>query len=178
MTTRPLRVALLAGFVAVPGCGGGPPESLAGFALGHDQAQTMEIARSLGGFQCRLRSSRPKLTVCEGPVDEGIVGVVVRDDTVVSVSLRLEPAPDDRPRRVIRRFARPFGDPVWRDRPYPPLELPPRGYHTLWVDDDTARAIALVCDGEQLTPPCTAELTPISPAGLEARLDTLMGIRR
>ena len=178
MVARGLRLVLLAGLVPVLGCGGEPPDTLAGFALGLTQAQVMDAARSEGGFRCRLRGSRPRLAVCEGPVDEGLVRVVVRDDSVVSVSLRLEPAPDGRPRRAIRRFVEPFGDPAWRDRPYPPLVLPPEGYHTLWVDDDTVRALSLICAGEGLEPPCTAELTSVSPAALEARLDTLLGIRR
>lgn len=171
-----MAVVVLASAAA---CGGEPPRSLAGFELGQTQEQVLEAARSRGGFDCRLRSSRPPLAVCEGPTEQGTVTVLVRGDSVVSVRLRIEPGDaDDRPRAAIRRFVRPFGDPAWRDRPYPPRSLPPDRFHTQWIDGDSLRSLALICAHEDLGPPCTAELTATRPAAVEARRDTLLGIRR
>lgn len=173
-----LGLTLATVLLIATGCGGELPESIGGFELGLTQDEVMEAARSRGGFECRLRSSRPTFTFCEGPSEEGRVGVVVRDDSVVQLSLRLEAEPGRSPDRAVHRFVRPLGEPAWRDRPYPPRSDPPAGYHTQWVDRDSARAMALVCAGERLAPPCTAELTATTPAGVEARLDTLLGIRR
>jgi hypothetical protein len=166
----------LALLIGLTGCGGEPPEQLGGFELGLTQDEMLAAARERGGFACRLRSSRPKLAACEGPTEDGIVTVTARADTVVRIELRLAPGADDDPARAVRRFARPFGDPAWRDRPLPPRATTPERYHTLWLDEDTTRSVALACDGAELAPPCTAELRPTSPAAVRARRDTLLGI--
>src|SRR5690606_26647316 len=139
------RAAALASALFLSGCGGGPPESLGGFELGLTQAEVLEEARSRGAFSCRLRATRPRLAECEGPTPDGVVTVVVRDDSVVRVVLRLEPPADERPGRAVRRFVEPFGDPIWRDRPVPPRASPPERYHTYWLDADSTRALAMVC---------------------------------
>lgn len=174
-----LAVLLLAG------CGGEPPSELAGFELGRTQGEVLEEAERRGGFDCRLRGTRPRVAICEGPAEEGWIGVTVRNDSVARLVLRLsgsegadEPRSDDDARRAVRRFVRGFGEPAWRDRPVPPRSDPPEGYHTLWLPEDSSRALALVCAAEELGPPCTATLTPSSPAAVEAKLDTLLGIRR
>ena len=167
-----------ASIVLLGGCRGEPPEALGGVELTATQQEVLAFAESRGSFSCRLRSSRPKLTVCEGPTEDGTLTVVILGDTVDRLELRLEPDPDEEPGRTVQRFTRGLGDPAWRDRPVPPRVSPPRGYHTLWVDPDTTRAIALVCDRPRLEPPCTAELVATSPGGLLAKLDTLLGIRR
>lgn len=175
---RRVTTILAAAALFLTGCGGEPPETLAGFSLGLTQGELMEAARTRGGFGCRLRATRPKLTLCEGPSEEGVVRVLARGDSVESIALRLAPGADEEPRRVIRRFVKPFGEPAWRDRPVPPRAVTPEGYHTFWIDGDSARAIALSCAGTDLEPPCTAELTETTPAGVRAKLDTLLGIRR
>ena len=167
-TRRPPATALLgSAIILAAGCGGGPPEQMGGFELGLTQEEVLERARERGGFGCRIRSSRPPRTVCEGLGEGGTVIVTVAGDSVVEVALRL----DGRPMA-------PSGAPAWRDRPVPPRVLPPEGYHTLWVDRDSTRALALVCAGERLAPPCVATLRPATPAGIQAQLDTLLGIRR
>lgn len=78
----------------------------------------------------------------------------------------------------MRRFVRRFGAPAWRDRPHAmPSDTTPV-YHTLWLDRDSTRALAMMCVGERLVPPCVAELARTSPAAVEAKLDTLLRIRR
>lgn len=168
---------LVLGLLLLTGCADAPPDTLGGFRLGMTRDEVMEAVRSRGGFSCRLRGSRPPLTACEGGAEEGRVAVLVRGDSLVSVELQLAPA-GDRPRRRVRRFADPFGEPAWRDRPYPGGPAPVDGYHTLWLDQDTSRAVAVVCAGEALAPPCTARLTGTSPRQVEAQLDSLLGIRR
>jgi hypothetical protein len=170
----PTAAALL---LALAGCGGEPPETLGGFELGLTHGQVMEAARARGGFSCRVRASRPPVTICTGPAEEGEVTAVVRDDSVVSIALRLDPAGPDGG-RTIRRFVEPFGDPGWRDRPQPPASPTPESFHTLWLDEDSIRALALSCAERELGPPCTAELYETTPAGVQATLDSLLRIRR
>lgn len=169
---------LLVVTLVVTGCGGEPPETLGGFQLGQTQQEVLADARARGGFSCRLQATYPTLASCEGPAEEGVVAVLVRGDSLVRVTLRLDPGEDDDPVRSMRRFVASFGEPAWRDRPQPPRSSPPEGYHTLWVDDDSIRGLALVCAGPGLEPPCTAQLAETSPAGVHAQLDALMGIRR
>ena len=172
-------LAVLAAALTLGACGGGePPEQLAGFRLDMSQRQLMAEANSRTGFTCRLTASRPKLTSCAGTTAEGRVEAVVTGDSAdMAITLELARAASE-PRRAVREFVEPFGRPAWRDRPFPPLVDPPEAYHTFWVDRDSTRGIALICDGEDLTPPCNARLARITPAGVQAKLDTLMGIRR
>lgn len=162
----------------VTGCGGEPPEGMGGFRLGESQEEVVAAARARGGFECRLRATSPSLAVCEGPAEEGVVSVLVRNDSLVRVSLRLDPGEDEDAERFMRRFVSSFGDPAWRDRPQAPGSVPPERYHTLWLDEDSSRGLALVCAGPRLQPPCTAELAETTPMGVHAKLDTLLGIRR
>lgn len=164
--------------LVVTGCGGEPPETLGGFGLGESQQEVLAAARARGGFECRLRATSPRVAVCEGPAEEGVVSVLVRDDSLVRVSLLLDPREDEDPERFMRRFVSSFGDPVWRGRPQAPGSAPPERYHTLWLDEDSIRGLALLCAGPGLEPPCTAELAETSPMGVDAKLDTLLGIRR
>ena len=173
---RGLLAALLIGVMGI-GCGGEPPEALGGFRIGMSQSEAMDTAYAREGFTCRLLASVPKQTLCSGPTDQGMVEALVRGDSTVRVTLEVARSAED-PVAATRRFARSFGDPAWRDRPYPPTADPPEGYHTLWVDRDTTRSIAMICRGPELAPPCNARLATTSPAGLEARLDSLLGIRR
>ncbi len=176
---RSAPLAVLAAALTLGACGGGePPEQLAGFRLDMSQRQLMAEANSRPGFTCRLTASRPKMTSCAGPTAQGRVeAVVVGDSADVAITLELARAAED-PRRAIREFVDPLGRPAWRDRPFPPLVDPPEAFHTFWVDPDSTRGIALICDDQELTPPCNARLAPITPAGVQAKLDTLMGIRR
>lgn len=167
-----LTVALILG-----GCGGGPPRDLAGFALGMSRDQAMTKVRGMGGFTCHVRGTIPPLTTCEGATSEGVVQLVIRDDVTVAVSLRTEPAGRN-PRRKMRRFVKGFGDAAWRERPYPSRFDPLEGYHTFWLDRDSTRSIAMICAGQKLEPPCTAELTLSSPASVHSTLDALLGIQR
>lgn len=164
--------------VSVTGCGGEPPERLGGFGLGDTQQEVLAVAGDRVGFECRLRGTSPSVAVCEGPAEEGVVSVLVRDDSLVRVNLLLDPGEDEDPERFMRRFVSSFGDPAWRDRPQAPGSLPPERYHTLWLDEDSIRALALLCAGPELEPPCTAELAETSPMGVNAKLDTLLGILR
>ncbi|NIY12491.1 MAG: hypothetical protein GWN02_31330 [Gemmatimonadetes bacterium] len=141
------------------------------------QSEVMAESGRRVGFTCRLLASRPKRTYCGGPTAEGQIEVLVQGDSTVQVSLRKSPSDGD-PRRAMRRYARPFGEPAWRDRPYPPQSDPPASYHTLWVDEDSTRSVALICQDEELGPPCTVRLATASPARILAKLDTLLGIRR
>lgn len=163
---------LVAGLAA---CGGSPPEELGGFALGMSQAQVVEAARAAGSFTCRMRGTRPRITTCEGPTPEGTVRVLVRDDVARVITLRRDPEGRD-PQRQMRRSVRGFGDAAWRERPYPGRERPVEGYQTLWLNEDSTRALATVCAGTGLRPPCVLELATTSPAGVLAKLDTLLGI--
>jgi hypothetical protein len=165
--------------LAVPlaACGGGPPRELAGFALGMSQEQVMAQARRTGGFTCHLHGTRPSLTTCQGHTPDGEVQLVVRDNVTVAVSLVREP-PGRNPRRQMRRFVKGFGDPAWRERPYPSRFDTGQGYHTLWVNSDSTRSLALVCVGRRTEPPCTAVLEATTPAAVHASLDRLLGIQR
>jgi hypothetical protein len=174
---RPRLAAALSVALILTGCGGGPPRDLAGFTLGMSQDQAMARVRSIGGFTCHVRGTIPRLTSCEGATSEGVVKVVIRDDVTVGVSLRTEPAGRN-PRRKMRRFVKGFGDPAWRERPYPTRFDPLEGYHTFWLDRDSTRSIAMVCAGQKLEPPCTAELALTSPAAVHSTLDALLGIER
>ena len=171
---RALLGLLVVGLVA---CGGEPPEELAGFTLTMTQQEVMGEAYSRPEYVCRLVASRPKVTFCSGPTDQGMVEVMVRGDSTARITLEVGRQAED-PAEAVERFARPFGRPAWRDRPYPPTADPPEGYHTFWVDADSTRAIAMICGGEALAPPCNARLMRITPAGVEAKLDSLLNIRR
>lgn len=162
----------------VTGCGGEPPESLGGFELGANQQEVLADARARDGFQCRLRGTSPSEARCEGPAEEGVVSVLVRGDSLIHVRLRLDPGEDEEPERFMRRFVSSFGKPVWRDRPPAPESPPPERYHTLWLDEDSVRGLTLLCARPELEPPCTAELAETSPRGVNAKLDTLLGILR
>lgn len=167
---------LLAG-LAVGACGGEPPEGLGGFRLGMTQSEVMDTAYARPEFVCRLVASRPKVTLCSGPTEQGMVEALVRGDSAVQITLEVAREAED-PAGATRRFARPFGDPAWFDRPYPPTSSPPEGYHTFWLNEDSTRGIAMICRGRDLEPPCNARLTTTSPAGVEAKLDSLLNIRR
>lgn len=169
----------MATLLVLGACGGGePPEALAGFRLDMSQAQVMAEANRRPGFVCRLQASRPKLTSCAGPTDQGRAEAVVRGDSAdMFITLELARGARD-PDRAVRELSDPFGTPAWKDRPFPPLTDPPEAYHTYWVDRDSTRGIALICDGPDLGPPCNARLSTTTPAGVQAKLDTLMGIRR
>jgi hypothetical protein len=172
------RLALLAVMAApMTGCGGGPPRDLAGFSLGMSQEQVLAEARRTGGFTCHVRGTRPRLTTCEGQTLDGTVQVTVRDDTTVAVALARDPAGRN-PQRQMWRFVKGFGDPAWRDRPFPNRAEPTQGFHTLWLSADSTRSMALVCAQRRLQPPCAAELAVTSPARVHASLDHLMGIQR
>jgi hypothetical protein len=162
--------------VGVAGCGGSPPTQLVGLRLGMSQEALMTEVRERGGFTCRLTGSRPRLTTCEGPTPDGHVRVVVRDDEVIWIQLRMDPT-GPRPERTVRRLVRRLDDPAWRERPHfmPPDSAP--AYHTLWVDRDSTRFLSLLCADRRLAPPCYAELARTSPVAVEAKLDTLMGIQ-
>jgi hypothetical protein len=162
---------------AMAGCGGGPPRELAGFSLGMSREQVMAEARRTGGFTCHIRGTRPRLTTCEGQTPDGTVQVTVRDDTTEAVALVRDPSGRN-PQRQMQRFVKGFGDPAWRDRPFPTRSDPSQGLHTLWLSADSTRSMALVCAGRRLEPPCTAELAVTSPAQVHAFLDDLMGIQR
>ncbi|MBW3553178.1 MAG: hypothetical protein KY466_06700 [Gemmatimonadetes bacterium] len=171
------RLASCCVVMALAGCGGEPPAELGGFALGMSQAAAAEAARSYGTFTCRYRGVRPPSMTCEGTIREGVVRVVVVDDVTRSITLRRAAGGAD-PQRAMQRFVDGFGDPAWRERPVPPRARTVEGYHTLWVSEDSTRALATVCAGTELRPPCTVELTTTSPAGVVAKLDTLLGLRR
>ncbi|MFW5947670.1 MAG: hypothetical protein ACOCUW_04180, partial [Gemmatimonadota bacterium] len=135
---------LLLGAAALAGCGGEPPEGLAGFRLGMTQPELLAEADARMGFTCRARATRPPQTACAGPAEEGQVEAVVRGDSVVRITLELarDAADPSAAADAVRRFVRGFGDPAWRDRPYPPPSGPrpsdpPEGYHTFWVDVDS-----------------------------------------
>lgn len=173
---RPLLAAVPWLAVGLAGCGGDPPKELGGFSLGMSQEQVLEESRRQGGSTCHLKGTRPRLTVCQGSEPGREFRVVVLDDAIASIRLEMEPA-GRRPQRAIRRFVRRFGDPVWRERPYPPsLDVAP-GYHTLWVNGDSTRSLAMICAGRRLVPPCSAELARTTRSTVEAKLDTLLGIR-
>lgn len=172
---RPTLGLLLAGLALA--CGGEPPEELGGFRLDMTQSEVMELAYDRQGFVCRLVASRPKQTVCSGPSELGRLEAAVLGDSG-SVRITVEIARDaEDPAAAVREFVDRFGEPAWRDRPYPPTSDPPEGYHTLWVSGDSTRAIALLCRGEALGPPCNARLTRSSPVAIEAKLDSLLNIR-
>jgi hypothetical protein len=157
------------------GCRDEPPRSLAGFALGMSQERAMAEARSHGGFTCSVRGTQPRQSVCEGDTPDGPVRVLVHQDTLVEVTVRMDPDVRN-PRRAMRHFVRKFGEPAWRERPYPSRFAPLEGHHTLWLDRDSTRSVALVCDGPRLEPPCLVELAATSPARVLATLDSLLEI--
>jgi hypothetical protein len=160
--------------LVMAGCGGSPPRELAGFALGESQEEVLARARP-GGFTCHLRGTVPRVTACDGDTDEGHARVVVRNDATVFISLDLDPGGRN-PQRVMRRYVRRFGTPAWTERPYPPAEAD--RFHTLWLDRDSTRALAMICSGRGLAPPCTAELTRTTPRQVQTRLDSILNIRR
>jgi hypothetical protein len=169
-------LAILAALALVlPSCGRGPPRALSGFSLGMPQDEVLERARKLGGFTCSIRGTRPPVTICEGPTADGEVLVTVRDDEVVRVGLRRVPE-GRRPQRDMRRFVSRYGDPAWRERPYPSRFEPLEGYHTLWLNRDSTRWVAAICHGQRLEPPCSIDLAVTSPAGVRLLLDGLLGI--
>jgi hypothetical protein len=170
------RLCLASVALGLAACSDPPGRDLAGFRLGMPQDDVMEIVRGHGTFTCQLRGTIPRLTTCEGTTTDGPVQVIIRNGETVSISLVLDPG-GRRPQRAIRRFVRKLGDPAWQERPFPPLD-PDHGYHTLWMNRDSTRALALVCSGRRLEPPCTAELSRSEPAMVQARLDTLLGIHR
>jgi hypothetical protein len=169
-----LALALAAPLAA---CGGGPPRELAGFALGMSQEQVMAQARRTGGFTCHLHGTRPRLTTCQGHTPDGEVQVIVQENMTVAISLVREPSGRN-PRRQMRRFVKGFGDPAWRERPYPSRFDTVQGYHTLWVNSDSTRSLALVCAGRRTEPPCRAMLEVTTPGDVHASLDSLLGIQR
>jgi hypothetical protein len=174
---RPLRAAVPWLILTLAGCGRSPPSELGGFGLRMSQEQVVAESRARTGSTCHLTGTRPRLTVCQGFDPGGDFRVVVLDDAITSIRIRLEPE-GRRPQRAVRRFVKKFGDPVWRERPYhSPLD-PAAGYHTLWLSRDSTRSLALICADRGLAPPCFAELTRTSPTAVEAKLDTLLGIRR
>lgn len=173
-----LASGLLACGLLAGGCGGEPPRELAGFALGMSQAEVAARARELGGFTCRYRGTTPPTMSCEGGTDAGPVTVRVRSDAVRVVALELDTGGED-PQRAVRRFVRGFGDPAWREKPLggsAAAGSPAQAYHTLWVGEDSTRAVAAICAGRDLEPPCTIQLETTSPAGVVAKLDSLLGI--
>jgi hypothetical protein len=174
---RPTAAAAVLTMAAglLSGCGGEPPEGFDGFELGMPQTDVMAEAGSRG-FTCHLQATRPKLTTCSGNTSQGALEVQVVGDRTEQLTLR----PDVEPGASgeMREYSEPFGTPAWRDRPYPPQSDPPERYHTLWLDEDTTRAVALICDGRELAPPCTVVLATTSPSRILAKLDTLLGIRR
>ena len=172
-----MRLAIGCMVLAIAGCGGGPPAELAGFALGMTQAEAADVARGHGSFTCRFRGVHPPTMTCDGGTPEGAVRVFVEDDVTRSITLRPDPGGAD-PQAAMRRFVDGFGDPAWRERPVPPRSPTVEGYHTLWVNEDSTRALATVCAGPGLRPPCLVELATTSPAGVAAKLDTLLGLRR
>lgn len=171
------RLGLVLVILGLAGCGGEPPEGLGPFRLGMTQSELMDTAYNRAEYVCRLVASRPKVTFCSGPTEHGTVEAMARGDSTVRVTLEVARTADD-PAEATRAFAKPFGTPAWRDRPYPPLSDPPEGYHTFWIDRDSTRGIAMTCRGEELGPPCNARLTVMSPAAVRAKLDSLMNIRR
>lgn len=171
------HMGLLLAALAVGACGGEPPEELGGFRLDMTQAQVMDLAYDRQGFVCRLVASRPKQTVCSGPSELGrLEAAVVGDSGTVRITVEIGRETED-PAAAVRDFVDPFGEPAWRDRPYPPTADPPEGYHTLWLDADSTRAVAMICRGEALGPPCNARLMTTTPAGIRAKLDSLLNIR-
>lgn len=179
MASLTRRLAALAPWLALAlaGCSGSPPRELGGFGLGMSQEQVVEESRRRGGSTCQLTGTRPRLTVCQGFQPGDRYRVTVVDDATASIHLRMDPG-GRRPQREVRRFVRRFGTPVWRERPTPPAIESAGGYHTYWIDRDSTRSLALVCADRGLVPPCSAELARTSPAAVEAKLDTLLGIRR
>lgn len=183
-TTRPLpahasRVfglgLLLAATLA--GCRGSPPNALAGFRLGMTQEQVLQEGRRHGDFTCNIRGTVPRLMTCHGPTTHGALRVSVRDDVTTYLGVYMD-AEGARPERVTRRFVRRFGTPAWKERPHPMPFDSIDGYHTFWLARDSTRALGMTCVGKGLVPPCFAELTRTSPAAVEAKLDSLLRIRR
>lgn len=165
----------MAAVAALAGCDGEPPEEVGGFVLGMAQTDVMAEAGSRG-FVCHLQATRPKVTTCSGNTSQGALEVLVLGERTVKITLQPNTGPGES--GEMRDYSDPFGTAAWHDRPYPPQSEPPERFHTLWLDQDTTRAIALICDGRELEPPCTVELTTTSPSRILAKLDTLLGIRR
>jgi hypothetical protein len=161
--------------VALTGCGRSPPKEMAGFGLGMSQDQVVTEAARHGGFTCHLSGTRPRLATCAGTTAQGPARVRVRENQVVAVSLEMDPG-GRRPQRAMRRFTRRFGEPAWEERPFPTPFDSITGYHTLWLNRDSTRALGVVCAGRRLAPPCTAELSRTSPDAVEMKLDSLLGI--
>jgi hypothetical protein len=176
---RPLRVSapwiVLA--LASAGCGGSPPTELAGFSLAMSQEQVITESRRRAQATCHIKGTRPRVTVCEGVGPDEEFRVIVVNDTTTHIRVTMRPD-GRRPQRVMRRFTRAFGKPVWRERPHQPPLHANTGFHTLWLNRDSTRAVALVCADTRLAPPCAVELARTSPPAVEAILDELLGIRR
>jgi hypothetical protein len=141
------------------------------------QEQVVLETRRRGDSACHLSGTRPRVAVCEGRRSGEQFRVVVLDDAATSIRAPV-PAHGRRPQRDVRRFVRRFGEPAWRDRPYHPASEPAPGYHTLWLDRDSTRSLAMICAARALGPPCSAELARTSPAAVEAKLDSILNIRR
>ena len=166
------------GLTGLPGCGGEPPEEMGGFSLHLSQQELLRTARQRPGFGCVLRATRPPVTFCRGPDEQGYVTATARGDSVSDIALRLEPAGRaDEPDPMVRELVDPVGEPAWRDRPMPPRAAEADSFHTLWLTDDSTRALALVCARPELGAPCTARLSRTSPAEVLGLLDSLLGIR-
>jgi hypothetical protein len=163
--------------LAVAACGGAPPPALGGFRLDMSQEQVVAEARRGGEGQCNLKGTRPRIATCEGIRAGAAFRVVVVDDTTAYIRVGMH-AVGRGPAREMRRLTRRLGDPVWKERPYQAPLLPSTGFHTLWLNRDSTRSLALICEGRGLTPPCSAELARTSPPEVESRLDALLGIRR
>jgi hypothetical protein len=168
----PLTLAL-----ALVACRDSPPTELAGFRLSMSQEQVVLETRRRGDAACHLTGTRPPVAICEGRRAGDEFRVVVVGDTTASIRAPV-PARGRRPHRDVGRFVRRFGEPAWRDRPYHPPSEPTPGFHTLWLTRDTTRSLAMICASRALGPPCAAELARTSPAAIEAKLDSILNIRR
>jgi hypothetical protein len=171
-----LTVPWLALALALPGCGSSPPEELAGFRLAMSQQEVVLEARGRGDSACHLTGTRPRVAVCEGTRPGEAYRVVAVDDRTTYIRTEL-PVDERRPERAVRRFRGRLGEPAWRDRPYASSEYAP-AFHTLWLDRDSTRYLAMTCAARGFGPPCSAELARATPAAIEAKLDTILGIRR
>jgi hypothetical protein len=176
---RTLRVSGLALLLAatVAACRGSPPNGLAGFRLGMTQEQVLAEGRRQGDFTCNIRGTVPRLMTCHGPTAQGQMRVSVHDDVTTYLGVYMD-VDEPRPERVTRRFVRRFGTPVWRERPHRMPFDSIEAFHTFWLARDSTRGLGMTCVGVGLEPPCFAELTRTTPAAVEAKLDSLLQIRR
>lgn len=162
---------------ALVGCRPSPPTHLGGFRLDMSQQDVVDESRRRPESACHLAGTRPRVAVCEGTRPGHEFRVVVVGDTTAYIRVRMQPE-GPRPERGMRRFVSRFGEPAWRERPHTAPFEPRAGYHTLWLNRDSTRSLAMICAAAGLGPPCSAELARTSPAAVEAKLDTLLGIRR